>query len=323
MSARGAAGARPASMRAACAPVIAAAVRSHPDVITAGADGQALFGPVICADPRRYVEAGIAETNLVAMAAGLARTGWRPVVGAMAPFLIRRAYEQLRLDVSLPGLPIVLLGVGGGLSYGPLGPTHHAVDDIALMSALPRMDIYCPADATDAAHVLRACLPPGRPAYIRLTAREDPPVIDPGEPGDVRAVRTLRAGRDALVLATGRCVAEALAAAEHCAGAGLDVAVAAVTCLRPFPVEQVHKLARDYPLVVTAEEAAGPGGLGDRVATAVGGPPARVTRLCVDNRYPPVGTHEELLAFYGVDRSAITSALTRTLIRKGDHEDPV
>ncbi|MGW5695812.1 hypothetical protein ACWEWX_34245 [Streptomyces asiaticus] len=102
----------PRSMRAALAPVLAAAVDDDSSLIALGADGRALFNQVLERDPRRYVDAGIAEANLVGVAAGLARAGLRPVAAAMAPFLVRRAYEQIRLDVCVPGLPVVLLGVG-------------------------------------------------------------------------------------------------------------------------------------------------------------------------------------------------------------------
>ncbi|AGL15002.1 transketolase family protein [Actinoplanes sp. N902-109] len=304
----------PATMRAACAPLIADAVAGNADVITLGADGQALFSQVIGGRPDRYVETGIAETNLVGVAAGLARAGWRPIAGAMAPFLVRRAYEQLRLDISLPGLPAVFLGVGGGLAYGTLGPSHHVVDDLALMSALPAMDLYCPADAADAAAVLRHCLPPERPVYVRLTARQDPPVFAGRDPGDPRAVRLLRepARAHALVLATGRCVAEAIRAADTLAGRGVRVAVGAVTCLRPFPAAQVRELVAGTPRVVTVAEALAQGGLGELTAAAAQGLPARITRLAVDERYPPVGEHEELLAFYGIDAAAVERAVRDT-----------
>ncbi|MGI5506231.1 transketolase C-terminal domain-containing protein [Lentzea sp. CA-135723] len=305
----------PTTMRASCAGRIAEVVRETPDVLTVGADGHALFSQVIAWDPSRYVEVGIAESNLVGVAAGLARAGWRPVVGAMAPFLVRRAYEQLRLDVSLPGLPVVLLGVGGGLSYGSLGPTHHAVDDLALMAALPSMDLYCPADAVDAAEVLRRILPPTRPAYVRLTARQDPAVFATRPVGDPREVRLVREPADAraLVLATGRCVAEAIAAAEELSLHGTEAAVGVVTCLRPFPAEQVRELATRWPVVVTAAEALPQGGLGERTAEAVRGLPVRIVRLAVDDRYPPVADHEELLAFYRLDRTAIASGVLHAL----------
>ncbi|GGP76135.1 transketolase family protein [Saccharothrix coeruleofusca] len=302
------------TMRAACAPLIEESVRRCADVMTLGADGHALFAPVLRTRPDRFVEVGIAEANLVGIAAGLARTGWRPVVGAMAPFLVRRAYEQLRVDVSIPRLPVVLLGVGGGLSYGALGPTHHTVDDVALMSALPSMDIYCPADAADAAAVLRHCLPPAAPTYVRLTARQDPQVFSADTVGDPREVRLLRDGRDVLVLATGRCAAEALAAADECADRGVDVAVGVVTCLRPFPDAQVAALAQRWPLIVTAAEALRFGGLGARVAAAVADHPVRLVQLAVDHRHPPVAAHEELLGFYGLDRTAIAAAVATLLV---------
>jgi len=315
----------PASMRASCAPVIGEAVENDPRVVTLGADGQALFTSVLRRRPDRYVEVGIAEANLVGVAAGLARSGRLPVVGAMAPFLVRRAYEQIRLDICLPGLPVVLLGVGGGLGYGHLGPTHHAPDDIALMSALPNMRIYCPSDAQDAADVLRGVLPPAGPCYIRLAARPDPVVPAPHGAADTAApvprdpdgVRLLRTGADALVVATGRCVAEALTAAEALADDGVQTAVAAVSCLRPFPATELRALAAGRPLVVSVCEALETGALAQQTEAALTDRPGRLVRLEVDHRYPPVASHEELLRFYGVDSAGIRSAVLHHHSNKG------
>ncbi|MFF4545804.1 transketolase family protein [Streptomyces sp. NPDC001435] len=302
-------------MRAALAPALADAVDADPALITLGADGQALFQGVMARHPHRYVDVGIAEANLVGVAAGLARSGLRPVAAAMAPFLVRRAYEQLRLDVCVPGLPVVLLGVGGGLGYGHLGPTHHATDDITLMSALPGMSVHCPADAADAVSVLRTVLSADGPAYIRLSARPDPVLPPAASDGDPRTARLLRDGDDVLLLATGRCLAEALTAADALAADGVEAAVASVTTLHPFPRDAVRALARDRALVVTVAESLGPGGLGDRTALTLGrdGPP--VVRLETDHRYPPVASHEELLHFYGVDSRGIRSAVLGQLTR--------
>ncbi|NLU74409.1 hypothetical protein HCC61_17265 [Streptomyces sp. HNM0575] len=350
----------PQTMRATCAPVIADAVAGDERVITLGADGQALFTGVLRDHPGRYVETGIAESNLVGVAAGLARTGRIAVVGAMAPFLVRRAYEQICLDVCVPRLPVVLLGVGGGVGYGHLGPSHHAPDDVALMSALPHMRVFCPADAEDAADLLRWLLPPAGsvsgPAYVRLAARPDPvaaaapedgtdhgprhgtdhgprhgaeqgpghgpeggPGRDPGPaPGeDPRAVRLLRTGTDALIVAAGRCVPEALDAAHRLAADGVRAGVAAVRCLRPFPAARLRALADGVPLVVTACEALESGGLGQRTESALAGAPARVVRLELDHRYPPVAPHEELLRFYGVDATVIRTTLLQHLTTEG------
>jgi transketolase len=178
------------------------------------------------------------------------------------------------------------------------------------MSALPNMRIYCPADARDAAGVLRRCLPPTAPTYVRLTARQDPTVFESS--GDahtghgVDGVRVLRDGPGVLVLATGRCVAEAVAAVTN-----TDAAVGVVSCLRPFPDEQVRTLAAGRPGVVTVSEALALAGLGERVATALGPGRPPLADLCVDHRYPPVASHEELLTFYGVDRTAIRRAIDR------------
>lgn len=303
------ASAAPPSMRAALAPVLADAVAADPGLIALGADGRALFTQVLERDPHRYVDTGIAEANLVGVAAGLARGGLRPVAAAMAPFLVRRAYEQIRLDVCVPGLPVLLLGVGGGLGYGPLGPTHHATDDITLMSAMPGMRVYCPADPADAVSVVRMLLADASgPAYVRLSARPDPVLPAAASEGDPRAPRLLRDGDDVLLVATGRCVSEALDAAEALEADGVTAAVASVTTLHPFPAEEIRELACGRPLVVTAAESLAPGGLGPSTAQALGRGPAVIT-LHTDHRYPPVAAHQDLLRFYGVDGHSIRSAV--------------
>jgi transketolase len=307
----------PQSMRAALAPVLAAAVAADPGLIALGADGRALFSQVLEQNPGRYVDAGIAEANLVGVAAGLARSGLRPVAAAMAPFLVRRAYEQIRLDVCVPGLPVVLLGVGGGLGYGPLGPTHHATDDITLMSAMPGMEVYCPADAADAVSVVRTLLAgTSGPAYVRLSARPDPVLPAAASEGDPRAPRFLRDGDDVLIVVTGRCVAEALIAADDLASDGVEAAVVSVTTLHPFPANAVRELVGDRPLVVTAAESLAPGGLGPSTVEALGRRGPAVITLHTDHRYPPVAAHEDLLRFYGVDAQSIRSAVLSHRNRK-------
>jgi transketolase len=304
-------------MRAALAPVLADAVEADPRLITLGADGRALFQQVLDRNPSRYVDAGIAEANLVGVAAGLARAGLRPVAAAMAPFLVRRAYEQIRLDVCVPGLPVVLLGVGGGLGYGPLGPTHHATDDVTLMSALPGISVHCPADAADAVSVLQSLLAePKGPAYVRLSARPDPVLPPDASAGDPCTPRLLRDGDDVLVLATGRCVAEALDAADRLAADGVAAAVASVTTLHPFPAAATRELAGRRPLVVTVAESLSPGGLGQSAAAALGRHGPAVISLHTDHRYPPVASHQELLRFYGVDGEGIRSAVLSHRNRK-------
>jgi transketolase len=303
------------SMRPACAAVIAQAAEHDRGLVALGADGRGLFEPLASRWPDRYIDVGIAESNLVSVAAGLARSGLRVVVGAMAPFLIRRAYEQLRLDVCLPGLPMTLLGVGGGLSYGALGPSHHAVDDIALMSALPGVAVYCPADANDAAGILASCLPPRGVTYVRLTAREEPVVPSGVEDGGSDTIRLLRQGGSVLVIATGRAVSEATAAADDLAVGGVPVTVAAASRLEPFPGDEIRRLCAGYRLVVTVEEAIAVGGLGQRVADAVPELGRSLVRLHVDDRLPPARPHAGLLRFYGIDGAGIRAVVRQAAAR--------
>lgn len=298
-----------ASMRAACAGSMTELAEKHPDLVALGADGRGLFTDLAAKFPDRYVDVGIAEANLVGVASGLARCGLRVVVGAMSCFLSRRAYEQLRLDVALPGLSVTLVGVGGGLGYGTLGPSHHAPEDVALFAMLPGVRVYSPADATEARRILELEVSTPGTSYLRLGAREDPVVSVPAPVGDPRRPAVLRQGGSALILATGRCVAEGLLAWEALHADGVEVTVASVPCLRPFPTADVAELCRPFRHVVTVEEAVEAGGLGyQAVATGASGP-ATLTRLCVGDGPAPVAGREALLAHYGIDAAAIRRAV--------------
>jgi transketolase len=297
------------SMRAACAEAMTDLGRLHPALVALGADGRSVFTGFAAAFPERYLDVGVAEANLVGVAAGLARCGVPVVVGAMAPFLLRRAYEQLRLDLCLPRLPATLLGVGGGLSYGTLGPSHHAADDVALSTALPNTTVFCPLDGAEARRILAQAVPPAGVTYIRLGAREDPPVLADDDDRDPRLPRLLRQGPDALVLATGRCVAEALAAADDLERRGVEVSVASLSCLKPFPAEPLRRLCQRFRHVVTVEEAQESGGLGQQTALHARPNRGGLQRLHVDLRTPPTATREALLGFYGIDRRGVVAAV--------------
>jgi transketolase len=184
------------------------------------------------------------------------------------------------------------------------------------MSALPGMSVHCPADAADAVGVLRSLLPASGPAYVRLSARADPVLPPAASTGDPRAPRLLRDGEDVLVLATGRCVAEALTAADLLAADGVEAAVASVTTLRPFPAPATRRLAERHRLVVTVAESLAPGGLGESASAALGHHGPRVISLHTDHRYPLVASHQELLHFYGVDSHGIRSAVLSHCNRK-------
>ncbi|MBS2533098.1 hypothetical protein KGQ20_09945 [Catenulispora sp. NF23] len=302
-----------APMRPAVANVLLEAADTDPRLVVLGADGHALAAGVREHHPERYVDVGIAEANLVGVASGLARAGRRVVVCAMAPFLVRRAAEQIRNDVCNAGLNVTFVGVGGGLGYGTLGPTHHCPEDLGFFAALPYTRVYCPADAIDACWAVRSALAGPGPAYVRLGAREDRIVHDPDKPFDAAGGLLLRPPGDALAVATGIGVGIALDAADRLADTGRQLGVLALTAVKPFPRERLVALAAGVGTVLTVEEHLETGGIGASAARALaGGWTGRFATHAVGDDYPPLGDRGELLAHYRITADHVISSLSDT-----------
>lgn len=300
-------------MRPAVAETLAELGDSCPELVVMAADGHALAGAFARRHPRRFIDVGIAEANLVGVASGLARDGHRVAVGTMAPFLVRRAAEQIRLDVCRAGLDVTFIGVGGGLAYGALGATHHTTEDLGAMAAMPMGRVLNPVDAHDAAWAVREAVAHPGPAYVRLGAREDDVVFRGDEPFSCTRPRDFGEPGGALVLAMGATVPEAVRAARHATGAGRPTRVLALAGLVPFPAPAVVRAAREASAVITVEEHTPENGLAARTALALAGHwQGRFTALAVDGRPAPVGDRAELFRFYGIDASSVTRAIFDT-----------
>ena len=178
------------------------------------ADGRALALPFARAFPERFIDVGIAEANLVGVAGGLARSGRPVVVCGMAPFLVRRAAEQLRIDVCGPGLDVTVIGVGGGLGYGDLGASRHAPEDLGSLASMPSTRVYCPADVHDARWAVRQAVLGAGPAYVRVGARDDVVVHSAQDTFSPGGRLEAQSHDDVLVIAAGATVAQAHAAAR-------------------------------------------------------------------------------------------------------------
>ena len=269
--------------------------------------GIGLFTGFEEAAPGRYLNVGIAEQNLVGIAAGLAYAGKVPFAYSIAPFITSRAHDQVRVDVALARANVKLVGVGGGLAYGTLGPTHHAIEDVALMRALPNLTVLAPADPAEARGAARAALEVDGPVYLRLGKNGEPALLPP-EPFVVGRARLARDGADLTICATGPVLGEAIAAAGTLAEQGVDAAVLHFPTLKPFDVDAVAEALERSPLVVTVEEHSVIGGLGSAVAEAAAesGRPVRLRRLGLQDSFAhAVGKREHLLAVYGLDAPAI------------------
>jgi len=217
--------------------------------------------------PARFTNAGVAEANMVSVAAGMSLLGKRPVCYSMVPFLFMRAFEQVRVDVVAPRRPVVLLGVGGGLSYGSEGMSHHAVEDLAMARALPGLRVIAPGDPWETAAAVRLALTADGPTFIRLGKNGDP-AIHSGNV-DIKSPIGVWGGgeeRRTVIFVTGHILAAAVEAAKILESQGRRVAVVSVPMLKPFDQTAVRELVRGASAVISVEEHSTIGGLGTELA---------------------------------------------------------
>jgi transketolase len=231
--------------------------------------------------PDRFINVGVAEQNLVGVAAGLALSGKKVVTYSIVNFTTLRCLEQIRNDICYHGADVKLVGVGGGYVYGTQGHTHHGIEDLSVIGSLPDIDVVAPADAIEARLAAGAVLSTTRPAYVRLGKAGEPAVHGTDPPFKRGRVIRLREGRDALILALGGLVDEACGAADELHRRGRSVAVWSCPWLRPFDEDAVRAAARSFPIILTAEEAVETGGLGAVVARVIAGLGGGRARLVV------------------------------------------
>jgi transketolase len=211
--------------------------------------------------PDRFVNAGVAEQNMIGVAAGLALCGKVPFVYSIANFPVMRCLEQLRNDVCYHRLPVKVVSVGGGMVYGSQGYTHHGVEDIAVMRPLPGMSVLAPADPIEAAWAAGAAAEHAGPVYVRLGKAGDP-VLHAGLPAlEFGRAVTVREGAGATLVSTGAALKIALEAADELAARGIETRVLSMPTVKPIDAETLGKAALETPLVVTIEEHGPVGGL--------------------------------------------------------------
>jgi len=260
----------------------------------------------------RYFNVGIAEQNLIAVAAGLAATGLVPVVCTYATFASLRAAEFVRTDLAYNGRNVKVIGTLAGVAFGQGGPTHHAVEDIALMRAIPGMTVLCPSDGFEMAAALRAALAMDGPVYLRSGRSLDlPPQQRVEPPFALGHCRVLREGRDVAVLAHGNLVGEALRAAERLAQAGVDVRVVNASTLKPLSAAALLGALGSVRRIVTAEDHNIIGGLGSAVAEvlAESGKSHVLRRLGHRDCWLGMGVSEDLMHTGGFDEDAIVATV--------------
>jgi transketolase len=269
--------------------------------------------------PERWYMEGITEANVVGMAAGFALEGYIPYVNTIATFITRRCYEQVAVDLCLHDLPVRLIGNGGGLVYAPLGPTHLAIEDLAIMRALPNMTVTAVCDAKEMVRLMNSTLDWPHPIYIRLAKGGDPTVSRDENGfaiGKAIPMRRARARGAVVLMATGVMTTNCLGAAELLAKDGVDVSVIHFHTVKPLDEDAVLEFARDARLVVTVEEGIVIGGFGSAVADVLigglGGTMPALMRIGLPDAFPhKYGVQEDLFEVYGLTAEQIAAVVAR------------
>jgi transketolase len=275
--------------------------------------GNRLFDDFRARFPERFVNCGVAEQNMIGMAAGLAMSGLRPFVYTITPFVTTRVLEQIRVDLCYHDLPVTVVGVGAGLSYAGLGATHHSCEDIAFLRALPGMTVVCPADAHEVRAAVRADLAQDGPLYLRL-GKKGEPLVHAAPPALVigKAI-AVRDGTDVCVLATGNIVPTALEAAELLDERGLSARVVSLHTVKPLDDALLSSAFWSHPLVVTVEEHSLIGGMGSAVAEWAcdhAGQRARLLRVGTRDEFMhESGGQDHARAWYGLTAESIADRI--------------
>lgn len=216
--------------------------------------------------PDRFYNMGVAEANMMGVATGLALSGKRPFVYTIIPFLTMRAYEQIRNDVCMQNQPVKIVGVGGGVAYGMLGPTHHSIVDLAILRALPNMTVVSPCDPLESQKATRAAFNHPGPIYIRLGRNGEPALYDDDYDFEIGKAIQMCEGNDATIIVTGAVTKIALDVSELLAQKGVGVRVINMHTLKPIDEEAILKAAEETRSIITVEEHNIIGGLGSAVA---------------------------------------------------------
>ncbi len=259
--------------------------------------------------PERLINVGIAEQNMVGVAAGLANGGFIPFVCSASPFLTGRALEQIKADVAYSAYHIVLCGMSPGLAYGELGPTHHSIEDLSWLRAITGLRILVPADPAQTEAAVKWAASSGKPSFLRIGRTKVPSVSsETGAAFRFGCADTLREGSDLTIIAIGTTVSRALEAAEDLAAQGVSARVLNMSTVSPLDEAAVLAAARETGAIVTVEEAMTEGGLGAAVATIVVRHEPVPMRILGVPGFAPTGSAEFLLDHFGLDRAGIAAA---------------
>jgi transketolase len=274
-------------------------------VVLSGDIGNRLFDKFKASMPTRFYNCGVAEANMISLAAGLASSGLHPVCYTITPFVTTRCLEQIKLDVCYHNMPVTIVGTGSGLSYAALGSTHHSFEDLAIMRSLPGMNVLAPADAPELRAAMRWAFAQNQPAYLRI-GKKGEPVLTEEAAFTAGRWQCLRSRASVTLLACGTILGEVLAAADLLAKDGIQAAVWNCASVKPLDFDALTHLGSSP--VITIEEHSVLGGFGSAVAEFLSARknPPRLIRLGIPDEFlHDCGEQEEARIYCGLDATSL------------------
>ena len=267
--------------------------------------------------PDRFVSCGIAEANMVAIAAGLAASGKIAFAASFSAFVLNKGFEQLRVTAAYPNVPVKIVGTHSGISIGEDGPSQMSIEDLALACSLPGFVVVSPADDVSMFELVKTLAYHPAPCFIRAGRAKAAVIYTDGDKFTIGGSKTLTEGHDLTIIAHGLMVAEAIRASETLETEGISARVIDMYSIKPHDVEAVEKAAKETGAIVVAEEHLADGGLGVRIAQTVASTtPCAMEFVGIQNRYAESGTPEGILDKYGLIARDVISAARKVLSRK-------
>lgn len=305
-------------MRNTFARVITEVAQKDPRVVLLSGDiGNRLFDNFKEHAEERFYNCGVAEANMIGVGAGLGMNGFLPFAYTITPFITTRCMEQIRLDVCYHEAPVTIVGTGAGLSYTELGPTHHSLEDIAMLRLFPGMRVIAPADPLEVELAIQAVVANPGPTYIRL-GKKGEPVLHEGRPDfKIGKAITLKPGKDVIILSTGNIGAVSLEAGRLLEEKGVSARVESFHTVKPLDTELLKEAFESYRLVITVEEHNRMGGLGGSIAEWRMDNPAgegRLVRFGTDDRFlHEIGSQKWSRDIFGLTPEKITDNVIKAL----------
>ena len=311
--------AQEASVRDAYGKTLVELGKENPDIVVLDADlSRSTITKLFAREfPERFFDCGIAEQNMIGIAAGLAASGKLPFASTFAVFVPGRSFDQIRMSIAQPRLNVKLVTTHSGISVGEDATSHHSIEDMSLIGSLPGFTVIVPADAIETAQAVRAAAASNGPFYIRLCRPKLPLIYDQDYRFNLGKAVSMRQGKDATIIAIGIMVAVALEAAENLKQEGIDCQVLNMSTLKPIDEAAIIKASGETGAIVTAEDHLEHGGLGNIIARVLAKhQPAPMEFVAIKDTYAKSGKPAELLQKYGLTAKDIEQAVRSVITRK-------